>query len=96
MPRLIMDIDDTYRSIEQDITSNAGEIFNRYTYYTTKYRGDRLNDINVGLFLGDGNIPTVQIFVRNKTGCIRTHIQFTRDGRNITDTLTLNYIKHGE
>lgn len=96
MTNIFIDIDQVHNLIEQDITSNASEIFNRYIYYTSKYRGNRLNDINVGLFLGDGNIPTVQIFIRNKTGYIKTHIQFTRDGRNITNTLTLNYIKHGE
>lgn len=91
---LFIDINEKLNEIEADITANQSEIFNRYTYYTTKYKGDLLNDVNVGLFINDGNIPTVQIFVRNKTGCIRKHIQFTNDYRKIKDIKILNYITH--
>ena len=59
-------------------------------YYTKKWRGNRLNDVNVGLFLGDGNIPTVQIFVRNKNGYIRSHLLFNKVGDTIIDTKILN------
>ena len=61
-----------------------------YNYYTHKWRGNRLNDVNVGMFLGDGNIPTVQIFVHNKTGYIKSHILFNRVGDTIIDTKILN------
>ena len=62
-----------------------------YNYDTKKWRCDRLNDVNCGLCLGDGNIPTVQIFVRNKTGHIRSHIRFNKAGDTILDTNILNY-----
>jgi hypothetical protein len=61
-----------------------------YNYYTKKWRGSRLNDLNVGLFLGDGNVPTVQIFARNKTGYLKKHILFNKAGDTIIDTKTLN------
>ena len=61
-----------------------------YNYYTKKWRGSRLNDLNVGLFLGDNNIPTVQIFARNKTGYLKKHILFNKTGDTIIDTKILN------
>ena len=74
----------------QHIIANQKDIFNMYNHYTKKWRGNRLNDINVGIFLGDGNIPTVQIFVRNKTGYIKSHILFNKAGDTIIDTKILN------
>lgn len=88
---MFIDIHSTYDTIEKDIVANQSDIFNMYNHYTTKYRGDRLNDVNVGLFLNDRQIPTVQIFVRNKTGYIKKHIYFNRAGTTIQDIQTLNY-----
>ena len=87
---MVVDIKNKYNSIEKDIIDNESEIFLRYNYYTHKYRGDRLNDINVGLFLNDRQQPTVQIFVRNKTGYIRTHLIFNREGNKYIDKQILN------
>ena len=87
---MIINIQDKYNEIEQDIITNQKDVFNLYNYYTKKYKGNRLNDINCGLFLGDNNIPTVQIFVRNKTGYIKSHILFNKAGDRIIDTKILN------
>lgn len=87
---MLINIQNKYNEIEQDIITNQKDIFNLYNYYTKKYKGNRLNDVNVGLFLGDGNIPTVQIFVRNKMGYVRSHILFNRNGDTIIDTKILN------
>lgn len=87
---MIVDITETYNKIEQDIYNNVTEIFNRYNYYTHKYKGDRLNDINVGLFLNDNYHPTVQIFVRNNTGYIKTHLLFNKEGNRIIGKIILN------
>lgn len=76
--------------IENTIIDNQRDIFNMYNYYTHKWRGNRLNDLNVGMFLGDGNIPTVQIFARNKTSYIKKHIFFNKTGDTIIDTKILN------
>ena len=87
---MFINIQNKYNEIIQDFTTNQKDIFNLYNYYTKKYKGDRLNDVNCGLFLGDGNIPTVQVFVRNKTGYIKSHILFNKAGDTIIDIKTLN------
>lgn len=88
---MILNVQDKYNEIEQDIITNQKDVFNLYNYYTHKYRGDRLNDVNVGLFLNDNYIPVVQIFVRNKKGYIKSHISFNREGTEIRDINKLNY-----
>ena len=87
---MFINIQDKVSEIEQHIIDHQKDIFNMYNYYTKKWRGDRLNDLNIGLFLGDGNTPTVQIFVRNKTGYIKKHILFNKAGDKINDIKTLN------
>jgi hypothetical protein len=88
---MIANVQNKYSEIEQHITANQKDIFKMYNYYTKKWRGNRLNDINVGLFLNDRNLPVVQIFVRNKTGYIKSHILFNKAGDTIIDTTILNY-----
>lgn len=87
---MFINIQNKVAEIEQHIITNQKDIFNMYNYYTKKWRGNRLNDVNVGMFLGDGNIPTVQIFVRNKTGYLKKHILFNKTGDTIIDTKILN------
>jgi len=87
---MLINIQNKVAEIENHIIDNQKDIFNMYNYYTHKWRGSRLNDLNVGLFLGDGNVPTVQIFARNKTGYIKKHILFNKTGDTIIDTKTLN------
>jgi hypothetical protein len=87
---MVVDIRNRYNEIEKDIMTNESEIFLRYHYYTHKYRGNRLNDINVGLFLNNKQQPTAQIFVRNKTGYIRTHLIFNKLGNKVIDKQVLN------
>lgn len=88
---MFVNIQNTYNTIENDLLSNVSDIFNRYDYYTHKYRGNRLNDINVGLFLNDEQQPTAQIFVRNKTGYIKTHLIFNKAGNKLKEIITLNH-----
>ena len=87
---MFIEIQSKYEEIYDSIVKNQKDIFNMYNYYTKKWRGSRLNDVNVGLFLGDGNIPTVQVLVRNKTGYIKSHILFNKTGDTIIDTKILN------
>lgn len=87
---MILNIQNKVAEIENHIVENQKDIFNLYNYYTHKWRGDRLNDINCGIFIGDGNIPTVQIFARNKTGYLKKHILFNKAGDTIIDIKTLN------
>ena len=87
---MVVDIKNKYNEIEKDLTDNQADVFLRYNYFTKKYKGDRLNDINVGLFLNDSYQPVAQIFVRNKKGYIRTHLIFNKDGNKIIDKQVLN------
>jgi hypothetical protein len=87
---MLINIQNKYNEIEQHIIDNQRDIFSMYNYYTNKWKGNRLNDVNVGVFVGDGNIPTVQIFVRNVTGYIKTHMLFNKAGNKIIDIKTLN------
>ncbi len=87
---MLINIQNKYKEIEQNIIDNQKDIYNMYNYYTKKWRGNRLSDINVGLFLGDGNVPTVQIFVRQKNEYIKSHILFIKAGDAIIDTKILN------
>lgn len=87
----LQNINEIYNIVEKDIIENQTQIFNMYNYYTKKYRGSRLTDTNVGLFLSVDNTPTVQIFIRNKTGYIKSHIRFNRTGDKIIDSKILNY-----
>ena len=87
---MFINIPNKVQEIENHIIANQKDIFNMYNHYTHKWRGSRLNDLNVGLFLGDGNVPTVQIFARNKTGYLKKHILFNKAGDTIIDTKTLN------
>ena len=87
---MLINIQNKVAEIEQHIIDNQKDIFNMYNYYTKKWRGSRLNDLNVGLFLGDGNVPTVQIFARNKTGYLKKHILFNKAGDTIIDSKILN------
>ena len=87
---MLINIENKVQEIENHIIENQKDIFNLYNYYTHKWRGCRINDLNIGLFLGDGNVPTVQIFARNKTGYIKKHILFNKTGDTIIDTKILN------
>ena len=87
---MFINIPNKVQEIENHIIANQKDIFNMYNHYTHKWRGSRLNDLNVGLFLGDGNVPTVQIFARNKTGYLKKHILFNKAGDTIIDTKILN------
>ena len=87
---MVVDIKNKYNEIEKDLEINQADVFLRYNYFTKKYKGDRFNDINVGLFLNDRYQPVAQIFVRNKKGYIRTHLIFNREGNKIIDKQVLN------
>jgi len=94
---MVVDIKSKYKEIEDDLVKNAEYVFKLRNYYTRKYSKDsnRINDVNVGLFLDDRFNPVAQIFVRNKTGYIKTHLVFNFEGTKIKEIKTLNYKIHG-
>lgn len=87
---MIVNIQNKYNEIEQDIMTNAADVFLLYNYYTRKYKGNRLNDINVGLFINTNYKPVAQIFVRNKKGYIRTQLIFNKELTKVIDKQILN------
>lgn len=63
--RAKINIYETYNMILDDLFKNQKDIVLRYKYYTTKYRGDLLNDVNIGIF-EDAALNTVaQIYLSN-------------------------------
>jgi len=90
---MILNIENKYKEIEQDIITNQRDIFNLLNYYSRKYAkySDRLNDVNTGLFIDDLYRPVLQIFLRNKTGYIRTRLVFNKEGNKIIDKEILNW-----
>jgi len=93
---MVVDIKSKYKEIENDLVTNAEYVFKLRNYYTKKYAKDsnRINDVNVGLFLDDRYNPVAQIFVRNKTGYIKTHLVFNFEGTKVKEIRTLNYKIH--
>lgn len=87
-------IQSIYKLIEKDLIENEEYIFKLRNYYTTKYRSNRITDTNIGLFLDDRYNPVAQIFVRNKTGYIKTHLVFNFEGTKVKEIRTLNYKIH--
>lgn len=81
---LLIDVQAIYDKIEQDLVSNSKEVIHRYDYYTHKYRGDRLNDVNVGIFINDNLKIVVQIYVTNGEDTIKSQLVYSNDGRRIS------------
>lgn len=90
---MILDIQKTYNKIEQELIDNQKDVFNLYNLYNRKFSkySDRLNDVNVGLILTEDRKLVAQIFIRNKTGYIKSHIVFNKEGNKIIDKEILNH-----
>lgn len=76
-----------YLEIKEDLLKGSDELTARYEWYTKKYRGNRLNDINVGIFTGGNHNNIIQIFVRTKEGYIKNQFTINYKGRLINDNL---------
>lgn len=81
---LLINVQEVYDMIEQDLVSNSNEVIHRFDYYTHKYRGDLLNDVNVGIFINDNLKIVVQIYVTNGIDIIKTQLIYSNDGRRIS------------
>jgi len=68
-----------YLNIKQDLINNLAEVFNRKEYYTKKYRGNLLTDINVSIDYGPSNEKVIQIFIRYEDEWIKDTIKYKRD-----------------
>lgn len=78
-----------YLQIKQDLINNLKDVFNREHYYTHKYRGNLITDINVALDINTDRDKVIQIFVRHKNYWIRDRMTF-----NTSTGLFISDIKH--
>lgn len=78
--RIKIDVLNKYREIKQDVINNLKDIFNRQHYYTHKYRGNRITDVNVSLDEAADNLKIIQIFVRHRGQWIKDVIEFNGSG----------------
>jgi len=85
--RVSIDVFNKYLEIKQDIMSDLKQVFLRPNYYTKKYRGNLITDINVGISENDFNEHRVQIFVRHDNVWIRDVMIYNSKG------LKKSYIK---
>lgn len=83
------DLLEKFLEVKEDIMNNRSELVNRYEFFTKKYRGNRLHDLNVGVYTEVGHGFTAQIFVRTKEGYILNKILFTQKGKLIKDNLNV-------
>lgn len=60
------DLVNKYIQIRHDLLDNSRDLQNRYEYYVKKYRGNRLEDVNVGIIPESHNRFTVQIYLRTR------------------------------
>lgn len=82
-----------YLEIKQDIIGNLTDVFLRQNYYSKKYRGSLLTDINVAIDVTPEKNNLVQIFIRYKGKWIKDVLVFNRQGivsSNITSNLIGN------
>ena len=84
-----------YLEVKQDLLTNLKEVFQRSHYYTHKYRGNVLLDLNVGLSESEGGSKRIQIFIRAKGLWIRDVLIYNSTGV-IENDITSNFIYNVE
>lgn len=89
MTKLETEIFNRYLEIKQDLINNLSEVFNRDHYYTHKYRGNIVTDINVSLAEGSRGEKIIQIFIRHKDKWIKDVLSLY-GGRMEDSTVTTN------
>lgn len=87
---LFISVPEVYEMIEKDIVENASEIYGRQEYYTHKYRGDLINDVNVGVYIDDDLRVAVQIYVSNGQSKLRTKLKLSQNLQRVSDQEILN------
>lgn len=81
---LLIDVNEIYNLIEKDLVDNASHILWEYDYYTKKYRGDRLNNVNVGIHQNQALEFVAQIYVDNGIDIRKSHLILSRDYKRIS------------
>lgn len=80
-----------YLGIKQDLVNNLQDVFMRSHYYTHKYRGNILTDLNVALSEDNNGIKTIRIFIRHKGLWIRDVLTYNSKGL-INNKITSNFL----
>lgn len=90
-----INVEDKFNEIYNDITTNIRDVLNREHYYTHKYRGNVVTDINVAIEdLAKSSI--IRIFLKNKVEYIHCTI-IVKDNEIIdTDTTKKLIIKEDD
>lgn len=84
-------ITEILNEIETDLLSNQNELAFRTDYYTKKYRGDILNDVFVGLTIGEFYMYKMIVYINNGQSKVRSEYSLNRSLTkviNITTTYT--------
>lgn len=85
-----LEIDLVHNTIVEELLKDKDYLFNLQELYSRKYSylSDYINDVNVGLYLNDRQYPTIQVFVRNKFGYLKTELIFNKQGSELINTIT--------
>jgi hypothetical protein len=85
-------LQEKFQEIKNDIlVDNHQDLLNRQEYFTKKYRGNRLNDVNVGIWEEAYGTFKVQIFLRNKSGYLREQFRCKKVSSRITNIEEIGY-----
>lgn len=87
------DLLNKYQEILKDVKDNAKELMLRYEHFTHKYRGTRLDDVNLGVWYEPGYNYTAQIFLRTRNNeYIKHNLLFNYKGEVLKETTISNTI----
>lgn len=82
-----MNLLEKFLEVKEDLLDNKKDLLNRFEYFIHKYRGNRLNDINVGIWEDSRNKFSLQMFLQNKEGYVKNIVTFDRSFRLLNDEL---------
>lgn len=80
-----------YLEVKQDLVNNLHSVFMRSHYYTHKYTGNILTDLNVALAEDGDGIKLIRIFIRHNGLWIRDVLKYNSKGI-ISDSITSNFL----
>ena len=75
-----MNLFNRYLEIKQDLINNIKDVFNRSNYYTKKYRGNIVTDINIGLDYDENLNKVIQIYIKHRGVFVKDRLIFNEKG----------------
>lgn len=88
---LRVNLEEVLNEIETDLLNNQSELAYRTDYYTKKYRGDLLNDVFVGLTIGEFYMYKMIVYINNGQSKVRSEYTLNRKLTEIIN-ITTTYI----